>query len=59
MMPYFYKNPDWFTRDKDGEFKLTDKAPPKAIESFRQYKETEKWLEENMILPVRPPEKRK
>ncbi len=35
-IPYFYKNKDWYYYDRDG-VKLTDKAPPKARESYRVY----------------------
>lgn len=38
-MPYFMTNQEWFTRDsKTGEDKLTDKAPPEAVKSFKKYK---------------------
>lgn len=40
--PYFYENSEWYKeeRDKDGmvtKITLTDKAPPKAIESYKEY----------------------
>lgn len=41
--PYFLKNKEWYRvtekKDKyDFGLKLTDKAPPKAVESFNWYK---------------------
>ncbi len=37
-MPYFLTNKEWFTENpKTGKFKLTDKAPPEAVKSFKQY----------------------
>lgn len=33
--PYYFKNKDWFFHDpREGRYRLTDKATPKAIESF-------------------------
>ena len=42
-MPYFMKNKNWYYYDaKEGIFKLTDKAPKKAIESYKEfYKEND------------------
>ena len=38
-MPYFMTNKEWFTEDsKTGETKLTEKAPPEAVKSFKEYK---------------------
>ena len=38
-MPYFMTNKEWFTEDsKTGETKLTEKAPPEAVKSFKKYK---------------------
>jgi hypothetical protein len=54
LKPYFLENPEWYTEDEDGEYRLTDKAPPKAVESFREFKEAEKWMEEHMIMFVEP-----
>lgn len=49
-MPYFLKNKDWYTEEYDDngnlKFKLTDKATEKAIESYKEYYETMKRLEE-------------
>lgn len=56
LKPYFLENPEWYTEDEDGEYRLTDKAPPKAVESFREFKKTEKWMEKHMILSVKPKE---
>jgi len=38
--PYFMENEEWYYHDKD-EFcyKLTDKAPQKAIESYKEFYE--------------------
>ena len=33
-MPYFMTNKEWYYYD---EYKLTDKAPKKAIESYKEY----------------------
>lgn len=36
--PYFMKNKDWYYYDvKTGRYKLTDKAPQKAIDSFNEF----------------------
>ncbi len=36
--PYFMKNKEWFTEDSETcELKLTEKAPPKAVKSFKAY----------------------
>ena len=32
--PYYYKNKEWYTTDKNGKYHLTDKAPKKARDSF-------------------------
>lgn len=41
-MPYFMENDDWFYYDEESEiFKLTDKAPEKAIESYKEFYESE------------------
>ncbi len=38
--PYFMKNKDWYYYDlKTGRYKLTDKAPKKAIDSYNEYYE--------------------
>ncbi len=37
-MPYFMENEEWFTYDqKTNTYTLTDKAPPKAIESYQEF----------------------
>lgn len=48
-MPYFMENEDWYYHDeKEWKFKLTDKAPPKAVESYNEfYKEIDKIYEDN------------
>ena len=56
LRPYFLENPEWYTEDENGDYKLTDKAPPKAIESFREFKEAEEWMEKHMIMFVEPKE---
>ena len=36
--PYFMKNPDWYYFDEDEfMYKLTDKAPEKAKQSYAEY----------------------
>lgn len=38
IMPYFFKNKDWYYFDEEKkEYFLTDKAPPEAIESYKEY----------------------
>lgn len=36
--PYFLTNPEWYTFDEE-KFKyiLTEKAPPEAIESYKEF----------------------
>lgn len=37
-MPYFLSNDEWYYYDyKEMKYKLTDKAPKEAIESYRQF----------------------
>ena len=37
-VPYFMTNNDWFYYDaKDGKYKLTDKAPQDAIDSYNEF----------------------
>lgn len=37
-MPYFMKNKEWYYHDiKSFRYKLTNKAPKKAIESYKKY----------------------
>lgn len=37
-MPYFFENEDWFYYDEKEEiYKLTDKAPQKAIDSYNEF----------------------
>ena len=36
--PYFIENDEWYTKDGSlGRYVLTDKAPPKAVESYIKY----------------------
>ncbi len=36
--PYFMENKDWYCFDeKDFRLKLTEKAPQKAVESYREF----------------------
>ena len=36
--PYFLTNDEWYYYDMDsGRYKLTDKAPQKAIDSYKEY----------------------
>lgn len=37
--PYFATNKDWFYINEEGRIVLTDKAPPEAVESFKQFHE--------------------
>ena len=52
-MPYFLENEEWYKeyRDERGrlKFKLTDKAPQKAVYSYNEYYEDLKYAEENNI----------
>lgn len=45
-MPYFLNNKEWYYYDeKEEKYKLTDKAPKEAVESYKQfYKELEKEI---------------
>ena len=48
MLTYFKSNPEWYyyeSEDEDAIPKLTDKAPPKAVESYRIWKE---WYDEQI-----------
>lgn len=39
-IPYFMKNKEWYYYDEQEEiYKLTDKAPLKAIESYKEFYE--------------------
>ncbi len=45
--PYFMTNEEWYTYNVEkGELELTDKAPPKAIKSYKEYYELVEKLEE-------------
>lgn len=36
--PYFMQNKEWYTFDEvEFKYKLTDKAPPKAVESYNEF----------------------
>jgi len=36
--PYFLENKEWYRYNfKSGQYELTDKAPPKAQESYKKY----------------------
>ena len=36
--PYFMTNKEWYYHDeKDWKYKLTDKAPQKAVESYKEF----------------------
>ena len=51
-MPYFLKNEEWYTeRLNNGrvEYTLTDKAPKKAVDSYKQYHDMLRYAEENNI----------
>ena len=51
--PYFMTNKDWYyinddEDDVDYGYKLTDKAPPEAVESYKKfYEELESGLEDD------------
>lgn len=37
-MPYFLKDKDWYYYDmENGKYKLTNKAPQEAIDSYNEY----------------------
>lgn len=37
-MPYFMENKEWYTYNKKkNTYTLTDKAPPKAVESYKEF----------------------
>lgn len=38
-IPYFATNKEWFYINEDGRIVLTDKAPPEAVESLKQFHE--------------------
>lgn len=42
-VPYFFTNKEWYYYDEEEEiYKLTDKAPKEAVESYKEfYKETD------------------
>lgn len=41
-MPYFMQNKEWYYFDEENFcYKLTDKAPPKAIESYKEFYDDE------------------
>lgn len=49
------ENKDWYElvdneKGDSCEFKLTDKAPPEAVESFKLYQEKCKYARENGIV---------
>lgn len=47
-MPYFMKNPKWYYHDaKEFCYKLTDEAPPKAVESYKEFYEVHVSIDEN------------
>lgn len=36
--PYFMQNEEWYYLDESElKYKLTEKAPPKAVESYREF----------------------
>ena len=37
-MPYFMSNEEWYVVNENREYVLTDKAPPKAVEDYNEYK---------------------
>lgn len=48
--PYFMENEDWYYFDeKEWRYKLTDKAPKKAIESYDEFYSDERGADETFI----------
>ena len=47
--PYFMTNKEWYYYDESAEdYKLTDKAPPEAIKSYKEfYEQFEPYEDEN------------
>lgn len=42
--PYFMENEEWYYYDeKEGIYKLTDKAPKEAIESYKEFYREEEF----------------
>ena len=51
-MPYFLENEEWYTERLNNGcavYTLTDKAPQKAIDSYKEYHEMLRYAEENNI----------
>lgn len=47
--PYFMTNEEWYILDDvTGEIKLTEKAPPEAVESYKKYMKQIEEMEEEM-----------
>lgn len=46
---YWQTNDEWFDTDENGQDYLTDKAPKKARESFKAYKELEEKMKKYHI----------
>lgn len=45
LMPYFKKDKEWYTWDEEkNKYVLTDKAPPEAIESYKEFYKEEGFL---------------
>lgn len=49
LMPYFLTNKEWYVmvipKENNGRgYKLTDKAPPEAIESYKEFYAEEKEI---------------
>jgi hypothetical protein len=46
--PYFMENKDWYYFDKEEWcYKLTDKAPKEAVESYKEFYTEETGVDEN------------
>ena len=46
--PYFMENEDWYYWDEEAwSYKLTDKAPKEAIESYKEFYREETYVDEN------------
>ena len=47
-IPYFMKNKDWYYFDEhDFLYRLTEKAPPEAVQSYDEFYKDESYTDEN------------
>lgn len=50
--PFFMKNKEWYYFDNNDPtrgIKLTDKAPPKAIKSYKEFYKADIYIDENGV----------